>query len=100
MSVLAILDIYSSYDAIHHFILVHRLHTLDLLILSFKRLSAYLTDHTKCVSLSNNCYVFAPLHSGLPQGSVIGPMLFSMYIKPLSAITDSHSITLHSFADD
>ena len=33
------------------------------------------------------------------QGSVLGPILFTMYIKPLSAIIDSHSIIHHSFAD-
>ena len=34
------------------------------------------------------------------QGSVPGPMLFTMYIKSLSAIIDSHFIMHHSFADD
>ena len=34
------------------------------------------------------------------QDSVLGPILFNMYIKPLSAIIDSHSIIHHSFADD
>ena len=33
-------------------------------------------------------------------GSILGPILFTMYIKPLSAIIDSHSIIHHSFADD
>ena len=34
------------------------------------------------------------------HGSAHGPILFTMYIKPLSAIIDSHSIMHHSFADD
>ena len=42
------------------------------------------------VSLSNHCSAFAPVHSGAPQGSVLGPMLFTMYIKHLSAIIDSY----------
>ena len=62
--------------------------------------SYYLTDRTHYVSLPNHCSAFAPVHSDVPQGSVLGPMLFTMYIKPLSAIIDSHSIIHHSFADD
>ena len=62
--------------------------------------SSYLTDRTHYVSLSNHCSAFTHVHSGVPQCSVLGPILFTMYIKPLSAIIDSHSIIHHSFADD
>ena len=71
-----------------------------IIIIKQIRYSSYLTDRTQCVPLSNNCSTFAPAYSGVPQDSVLGPMLFTMYIKPLSAIIDSHSIIHHSFADD
>ena len=59
-----------------------------------------MTDRTQYVSLSNHCSAFDPVHSSVHQGSVLGPMLFTMYIKSLSAIIGSHSIIHHSFADD
>ena len=100
ISVLALLDFSSAFDTIDHSILVHRLHTdiafTDTVLQWF---SSYLADRTNHVSLYNQCSAFAPAHSGVPQGSV-GPILFTMYIKPLSAIIDSHSIIHHSFADD
>ena len=60
----------------------------------------YLTDHEQNVYVSDHSSAFAPVHSGVPQGSVLGPIVFTMYIKPLSAIIDSSSIIHHSFSDD
>ena len=101
ISVLALLDFSSAFDTIDHPILVHRLHTdfgfTDTVLQWF---SSYLTDSMHYVSLSNHCSDFAPVHTGVPKGSVLGPMLFIMYIRPLSAIIDPHSIKRHSFADD
>ena len=101
ISALALLDFSSVFDTIAHPIIVHRLHTdfgfTDTVLQWF---SSYLTDRTNYVSLSNHCSAFAPEHSGVHQGSVRGPMLFTMYIKPFSAIIDSHSIIHHSFADE
>ena len=54
------------------------------------------TVHTTSLYL----IIVLPLHLGVPQVSVPGPMLFTMHIKHLSAIIDLHSIIHHSFADD
>ena len=98
---LALLDIASVFYTIDHSILVHRLDTVyifsDTVLQWF---SSYLSDRTQYISLPNYFSAFAPVHSGVPQGSVLCPILFTMYIKPLSSIIDSHSIIHLSFADD
>ena len=72
ISVLALLDFSSAFDTIDHSIIVHCLHTAfrftDAVLHWF---SSYLTDCTHYVSLSNHCSAFAPVHSGVPQGSVL-----------------------------
>ena len=83
ISVLPLLDVSSAFDTIDHPILVHRLHTdfgfTDAVLQWF---SSYLTDRTHYVSLSSHCSAFTHVHSGVPLVSVLGPILFTMYIKP------------------
>ena len=91
MPVLALLDVSSACNTFDHSILVHRLHTeIGFTDAVHQWISSYLTAHTHYVSLSNNWSVLAPVHSGVPEGSVLGLILFIMYIKPLSAIIVSH----------
>ena len=99
--VLALLEFSSAFYTIDHPILVHRLQTdfgfTDTVLQWF---SSHLTNRTHYVYFYNHCSALSPVHSGVPQGSVLGPIVFTMYIKPLSAIIDSHSIIHHSSADD
>ena len=94
MSILDLPDFSTAFDITDHSILVHCLHTdFEFTDSDLQWFSSYLTVRTQYISISNHCSVFAPVNSGVHQGSVLGPILFSMYIKPLSAIIDMHSIT-------
>ena len=94
------LDFSSAFDAIYHPILVHRLHTdFGFTYAVFQWFSSYLTDRTHYVFYLI-IVLFSPVQSGVPLGSVLGLILFTMYLRPLSAIIVSYSIIRHSFADD
>ena len=100
ISLPALLDFSSAFDTTDHCIHVHCLHTdLGFSDTVLQWILFHLTDRTH-VCLPNHCYAFAPVHSDVPQGSVLGPILITMYIKPLSVIIDSHSIIHHSLSDD
>ena len=91
--------IYSAFDMIDHYILEHHLHTdFGFTYTVLQWISSYLTNRSQYVSLSNHWSAFAPVHSSVPQDSVLGPILFTMYAKPLPDIIDLN--IHHSFSND
>ena len=101
VSVLTLLDLSAAFDTIDHVTLLSRLNILYGIsgpVLAW--FESYLTGRTQAVLVDGQMSVPASLSSGVPQGSVLGPILFIMYIKPLSSLIQNRAISNQSFADD
>ena len=63
-------------------------------------LKSYFSDRSQRVLIDDVMSGVANLVCGVPQGSVLGPLKFCVYLLPLGAILRYHSIDYHIYADD
>jgi len=63
-------------------------------------MTSFVTGRTQQVAYDGQLSSVQPLRFGVPQGSVLGPLLFVMYTAELHQVVSSHGLTLHQYADD
>ena len=98
---LMLLDLSAAFDTVSHQLLIHRLHTkLGVTDTALAWFASYLGDRKQSVLLSGHHSSLSPLCYGVPQGSVLGPDLFSDYSAPVAGIIKSFGISVHCYADD
>ena len=98
---LSLLDLSAAFDTVDHNILLNRLkHMFGITDVALDWFTSYLSNRSQKVSIASAYSVSRFLECCVPQGSVLGPQLYSQYTRPIGDIIQSSGLLFHLFADD
>ena len=101
VSILVLLDLSAAFDTLDHSILLDRLNTtfgLSGTVLEWFK--SYLINRTQSVIIDDVTSEPRTLLYGVPQGSVLGPICYTLYTTPLGELIRNHNMPFHMYADD
>ena len=92
------MDLSKAFDTLDHSIMLNKLRHYGIRGVALEWFKNYLQNRVQYVSINNACSDSLPIECGVPQGSILGPLLFLIYINDLAHVSpDAISIL---FADD
>src|SRR6218665_1656712 len=101
LTLLALFDVSAAFDSVDHEILLRRLSiTFGINELPLAWITSYLSDRSSSVLFHSSRSRWRPTPFGLPQGSVLGPLLYILFTADIGPLLASCSLASHSYADD
>ena len=99
--ILLLLDLSASFDTVDHLILLNRLGNCFVICsLALAWFKSYLSDRFHLVGIRGVWSATCPLSCGVPQRSVLGPILYLLYTSPLGDIVRRYNMGFHFYTDD
>ena len=92
-------DFMKAFDKVPHKRLIHKVKNYGITDKVLGWVESFLSGRTQCVKINSSISKNAPVTSGIPQGSVLGPILFVIYINDMPEVVDKNSF-VYLFADD
>jgi len=88
------LDLQKASDTVNHEILLAKMKNYGIRGVTYKWFASYLRNRKQFTAIGNNSSEVNDIKCGVPQGSVLGPLLFLIYVN------DIHKVNIKLFADD
>ena len=99
--IVILLDLSAAFDTIDHDVLMEKLlKDYGIRGKAFAWMKSYLQSRTFCVKIDDTFSSLLELLFGVPQGSLLGPILFILYIKALQKIAAKYGLDIQLYADD
>ena len=99
--ILLLLDLSAAFDTVKHATLLDKLYThYGIKQTALEWFKSYLSGRTSSVCIGDELSPSIEIEIGVPQGSILGPILFVMYTREIQDIAGIYGLQVHMYADD